>query len=119
MPSLEEALTTYSATTAANTAAMVALTAALLGKPPGAAAGAAGSGKTGPKTPPKAAEPVHTFEEVTTACVRVKNEKGAEAAQALIKDVGGTEKLKDVSRDKFDALFAAAEAAVAVEEIDL
>lgn len=98
----------------ANTVAMTALTAALLGK--GTTGAAAGATKPGKGAAGAAAEPKHTFEEVTTICVRVKTEKGDLAAQGLIKDVGGAVKLKDVPKTNFDALYAAAEAKLAEED---
>lgn len=98
----------------ANTVAMTALTAALLGK--GAAGVTAGTTRPPKVTTGAAAEPKHTFEEVTTICVRVKSEKGEKAAQELIAGVGGAPKLKDVPKANFDALFAAAEAILAADD---
>lgn len=97
----------------ANTVAMTALTAALLGK---GTTGAAAPAKPGRAAAGAAAEPKHTFEEVTTICVQVKTTKGDLAAQGLIKDIGGALKLKDVPKANFDALYAAAEAKLAEED---
>jgi hypothetical protein len=95
----------------ANTEAMKALTAALLSGQRPATGGGKGGGGAG-----KATEPEHSFEEVTKICVRVKNEKGEDAAKDLIKTVGKAESLKKVAKENFDALFDAATAKLAEDD---
>jgi hypothetical protein len=45
----------------------------------------------------------------------VKEKKGTPAAKALIKDVGGVDKMADIPEDKFDAVFDAATKQLAAE----
>lgn len=98
--SLEEALK-------ANTAALEANTAALL------KAGAPAKAKE-EKAPSKAKEEKaavkskHSREEMVAAVVKVKDDFGQPEAKKLIKEVGGTELIKEVPDDKIDALFDAA-----------
>jgi len=84
-----------------------ALTAALAGGKAPAAAGGKAADKKG------AAAPTKTAEEVTEMAVRVKKEKGTDAAKALIKSHGKADELKNVKPENYDALFAACEAALA------
>lgn len=86
-----------------------ALTAALAGGKAPAATGGKGGSKG-------ATAPTHTAEEVTEMAVRVKKEKGTDAAKALIKAHGKADELKNVKPENYDALFAACEAALAEEE---
>lgn len=91
----------------ANTSAMTGLTAAILGaqKPPAA-------GAKPPAGATKPAKPAHSFEEVTTKCIEVKTKCGDKVAQEMIKEHGKAVKLKDVAEANYDALYAAADAAV-------
>lgn len=103
--SLEQAI-------AANTAAVEALTAAIK-----AGGGASTSGKAPKET--KTADkvkPAHSREELAAMMGKVKAEKGAEVAKALIKSDGKSDKLAEVAEENIDALFAAAEAKLAEEE---
>lgn len=77
-----------------------------------AAAPAAESTKKGKKT--EAAEtksgPKHDQAEVNAALIALKDTFGAEHAKAIIKDVGGVDKMSDIKEDKYDAVFDAAKA---------
>lgn len=77
---------------------------------------AAGGAAAGGKAADKKAAPKHTAEEVTTMCVRVKNEIDADTAKKLIKDHGKADALKQVQPENYDALHAACEAALAEKE---
>jgi len=96
----------------AHTAALTAHTAALTGAKSTATAGdtkAAGTTTTkaaGTKTTTKPKG--HTKEEMTTALTELKEGFGAEEAKTIIKDVGGVDKLGQVTDDKFDAVCKAA-----------
>lgn len=85
------------------------LTAAILG---GKAAAPGVADKPG-KENKEPAKPKHTAEEVTSMCVRVKNEIDADTAKKLIKDFGKADALAKVQPASFDALYAAAEATLA------
>lgn len=102
--SLEQAL-------AANTAAVEALTAAL--KAGGGTAGAAAGKTTTTKTKTETkVTPKNSREEMQALLKKVKEEKSADDAKAIIKDVGGVEKMADIPEDKIDAVFDAATTAL-------
>lgn len=94
---------------AANTAALEANTQAIL-KGGTAAASTAAAGKTAKAGKAETAAPAskHTREELAAALNSLKEAKGAPVAKALIKSVGGVDKLADVPEAKIDALFDAA-----------
>lgn len=72
--------------------------------------------KRGPGRPKKddaPAAPKVTFDEMKAAVLKVKDAKGKAAAEAVIKDVGGAEKMADIKAEKFAAVLAACEAALA------
>lgn len=95
-------------------AALEANTAAL--KAGGAAAPAAGkpaatsTTKTVKETPKPAS--TNTREAMQALLKKVKEDKTADDAKAIIKDVGGVEKMADIPEDKIDAVFDAATAAL-------
>ena len=57
----------------------------------------------------EAAKPKHTRDEVNAALVKLKDDCGGDVAKAIIKDVGGVNKMADIPDDKLDAVFKAAE----------
>lgn len=111
--SLEEAL-------AANTAAVVALDAkmaAFMKSMPTTTAPAADTkADTKATTTKKDKAPAVTFEEMKTSILKLKDAKGKEAAESIIKDVGGAEKMAGIAPAKFAAVMAAVEAALAEPE---
>ena len=58
----------------------------------------------------EAAKPKHSRDEVNAALVKLKDDCGGDVAKAIIKDVGGVNKMADIPESKFDEVFAAAEA---------
>lgn len=117
-----------------NTAAMTALTAALAAANLGAAAAPAAepkaekpaatakaektsrAAKPAPKEEPAS---VHTREEMQAALSKLKEDQGAPAAKAIIKDVGGVDKMADIGEDKIDAVYDAATAALEGDDGDM
>ena len=85
-----------------------------------AAPASATTDKKGPGRPKKteeaAAAPKVTFDEVKTALMKVKEEKGKDAAQAIIKDVGKAEKMAEIKEPNYAAVIAACEAALAGDD---
>lgn len=55
------------------------------------------------------AKPKHSRDEVNAALVKLKDDCGGDVAKAIIKDVGGVNKMADIPDDKLDAVFKAAE----------
>lgn len=121
--SLEEALT-------ANTAALAQFNAnfdAFLKATKGGAAPASttasadapAEAKRGPGRPKKEeAAPKVSFDEMKAAILKVKDAKGKEAAEKIIKDVGGAAKMAEIKPEKFAAVLAASEAALTEPEAD-
>lgn len=74
--------------------------------------------KKGPGRPKKEepAAPKVSFDEMKAALLKVKDGKGKDAAQSIIKDVGGAEKMDKIAPEKFAAVLAACEAALAEPE---
>lgn len=62
--------------------------------------------------PKKDDTPKVTFEDMKAALFKVRDEKGAPAAQAIIKDVGKAPAMKEVKPENFAAVIAACEAAL-------
>lgn len=79
---------------------------------------AAAETKKGPGRPKKEepAAPKVSFDEMKAGLLKVKDAKGKDAAQAVIKDVGGAEKMDKIPAEKFAAVLAACEAALAEPE---
>lgn len=102
---------------AANTAALEANTAALAGgsAPAGEKTTTTKTTKGSSKTTTKEPKSQYTKQQVTDAVIAVKDSKGGAAAKALLKDQG-FEKLADITEDKFDALYAAAQEVLGGEE---
>lgn len=98
-------------------AALEANTAAL--KAGGAAAPAAGkpAATSTTKTVKETAKPAstNTREAMQALLKKVKEEKSADDAKGIIKEVGGVEKMADIPEDKIDAVFDAATAALEEE----
>ena len=70
-----------------------------------------------PKPAAKAAAPKkpaneHSKEEMVAALTELKDTKGKDAAKAVIKDVGGVDKMADIPDEKIDAVYSAAKAAM-------
>ena len=63
------------------------------------------------KTEPKAAS--ITFDEVKAALFKVRDSKGAPAAQEIIKATGSAAKMADIKPEKYAAIIAACEVALA------
>lgn len=58
----------------------------------------------------------NTREDMVTAIQALRTAKGKEAAVAVIKEVGGVDKLADIPDDKIDAVYDAAVAGAAEDE---
>lgn len=58
----------------------------------------------------------HTKEEMVAALTELRDTKGKDAAKAVIKDVGGVEKMADIPDDKTDAVYEAAKAAMTADD---
>jgi hypothetical protein len=100
-----------------NTAAMLALKATIEKHGLTAAPAATTDTKRPPGRPKKEdAPPAVSFDEMKAALLKVKNEKSKDAAQALIKDVGGADKMDGIDKSKYAAVLAAATAAMAEPE---
>lgn len=92
------------------TAALEANTAALLGA-------SGGTAKAAPKDKPAAdkpkgggkKKPEHNVDETTAALVKIKDEFGIEHAREILKKHGFA-KMAEMTEDKYDAIFADAEA---------
>jgi len=80
-----------------------------------AAAPSKTTSKPAPKPAPKPASE-NTREDMVTAIHALRAAKGKEAAVAIIKEVGGVDKLADIPDDKIDAVYDAAVAGVAEDE---
>lgn len=105
--SLEQAIQALTAAVEANTAAVKA------------GGGASAGGTTTTKKETKKEEvkkPTKTREELAAVMGKVKEAKTKEVAQALIKDVGKSDKLAGVAEELIDELFAAAEKKLAEED---
>lgn len=104
--SLEQAIQALTAAVEANTAAVKA------------GGGASAGGTTKSTKPPKdeVKKPTKTREELAAVMGKVKEAKTKEVAQALIKDVGKSDKLAGVAEELIDDLFAAAEAKLKEED---
>lgn len=104
--SLEQAIQALTAAVEANTAAVKA------------GGGASAGGTTKSTKPPKdeVKKPTKTREELAAVMGKVKEAKTKEVAQALIKDVGKSDKLAGVAEELIDELFAAAEKKLAEED---
>jgi hypothetical protein len=76
-------------------------------KTPPAAKNTTGKGKAAETNKPK-----HTVEEVAAAAVKVKEDLGTAAAQALIKEAGQADKLKEMKPEFYDAFVTACELAL-------
>ena len=106
----------------ANTAAVVALDSnikALLAQMQAGGAPAASTDTKAtdkPKADKKDKAPVVSFDEMKAALLKVKGDKGADAAKALIKDVGGAAEMAKIDKSKFAAVLAACEAALATAD---
>jgi hypothetical protein len=57
--------------------------------------------------------PAVSFEDMKAALFKVKSEKGAEAAQSIIKDTGKAAKMAEIKPENFAAVLAACEVALA------
>ena len=79
-----------------------------------AAAPAATKPAAAAKTVKEPAKPasVNTREAMQALLKKVKEEKSADDAKGIIKEVGGVEKMADIPEDKIDAVFDAATAAL-------
>lgn len=97
--SLEEKIAALTAAVEANTAALKA-----------GGGAKAGTGSSSPASK-------HTRAEMQAAMNELKEKKGAPEAKALIKEVGGVDKLADIPDDKIDACFDAAKKKLAAEDI--
>jgi hypothetical protein len=73
---------------------------------------------TKPTAKPAAKKPAseHSKEEMVAALTELKDTKGKDAAKAVIKDVGGVDKMADIPDDKIDAVYEAAKAAMTAED---
>lgn len=115
--SIEKALADLTVAVAANTEALKALGGASAGK---SASGTSDDKKPETKTKPPAetkTKPAGLERgQVNAALTEVKEKKGAPAAKAIIKDVGGVDKMADIPEDKFQEVFDAAKNAVKEEE---
>ncbi len=72
--------------------------------------------KRGPGRPKKddaPAAPKVSFDEMKAAILKVKDAKGKAAAETIISDVGGAPKMAEIKPEKFAAVLAACEAALA------
>lgn len=69
-----------------------------------------------PKKDDTPAAPKVTFEEMKSALMKTKDVKGKQAAEDQIKNVGGVEKMANIPAEKFAAVLAACEAALAEPE---
>ncbi len=113
--SLEEALNANTAELAKFNANFAAFKASQAAAAPAEAPKAETKAKAEPKQKAET-KPAVSFDEMKAALLKVKDAKGKDAAQALIKDVGGAEKMGDIAKDKFAAVMAAATAALAEPE---
>lgn len=111
-------------------ASLQAAVEALTAKIDGASVKASGSAATETKTEAKAEKaattkaakaapakkgPLNTREAMQALLSKVKEEKGAPAAKAIITETGGVAKMAEIPEDKIDAVF---DAATAVLEAD-
>lgn len=105
--SIEQKIEALTAALEANTAALKAAGGTTAATKPAAAA----------KTVKEPAKPacVNTREAMQALLKKVKEEKSADDAKGIIKEVGGVEKMADIPEDKIDAVFDAATAALEEE----
>ena len=103
--SIEEALSKLTAAVEANTAALLGA-----GSTKAAAPASEKAASTG-KSKPAAYEAKHSHEEMAAALGEVKEKFGAPAAKAIIKEVGGKDKMAEITDPKtIDATYDAAKA---------
>lgn len=109
--SIEQKIEALTAALEANTAALKAAGGTT------AAAPAATKPAAAAKTVKEPAKPacVNTREAMQALLKKVKEEKSADDAKGIIKEVGGVEKMADIPEDKIDAVFDAATAALEEE----
>lgn len=124
--SLDKMMTDLLAALAANTAAVEANTLALKGASTGAAVTtsvaepkpkADAKPKKDEKVKEEAFKAKHTREELAGAMGLLKEKKGTPAAKAMIKEVGLSDTLAGVAEENIDALYDAATAATAEEDL--
>lgn len=111
--SLEQAVIDLTVALNANTAALQGAKAAAApaaASAPAAGKGAAAKGKDAPAPAPAAPKNKYEREEMAGLLAQVKEKFEAPAAKAIIKDVGGVEKLVAIPEDKIDAVYEAAKA---------
>lgn len=85
------------------------------GRPPKAPPAAAAPAPE-PAPPPPPAAPAATFDEVKAALLKLKEVKGAPAAQEVIKTAGGVGKMAEIPPAKFGAVLAAVQAILEPED---
>lgn len=66
----------------------------------------------------KVKKPTKTQAEMNAALIALKDKFGGDKAKEIIKSVGGVEKMAEIPEDKYDLVFAAAEAKYAELEED-
>jgi hypothetical protein len=104
--SLEEAIVKLTAAVEANTAALA-----------GASKSTPSAGTSAKSTKPAGYTAQHTHEEMAAALGEVKEKFGAPAAKAIIKEVGGKDKMAEITDPKtIDATYDAAKAKLQEEE---
>ena len=65
---------------------------------------------------PAASAPTYTLDDVRTAGLAYRDKHGQDAAKALVKRVGGVEKLADMAEDRFAAFIAATKQAPGADD---